>query len=134
MTWLQRYHVRLYLRNSIWILPAVGIVAALVSVSLVTRLDRSFGLEVNIHPDTARTIMGAVAGSTFTLVVLVSSTVLVSIQLASAQLTPRIIAMIYRDPFRKVALAPFDYTYTFSVTGPLRIHDLVPPIASYITA
>jgi len=134
MTWLQRYHVRLYLRNSIWILPAVGIVAALVSVSLVTRLDRSFGLEVNIHPDTARTIMGTVAGSTFTLVVLVSSTVLVSIQLASAQLTPRIIAMIYRDPFRKVALALFVYTFTFSVAVLVRIEDRVPLISSYIAA
>ena len=86
MSWLQRYHVRLYLHNSIWLLPALSIAAAIVSVALLARVDRSFGWEMNIHPDTARTIMGTVAGSTFTLVVLVSSTVLVSIQLASAQL------------------------------------------------
>src|SRR5215813_11019729 len=134
MSWLQRYQIRLYLRNSIWILPAIAIVAAIVSVALVTRIDRSFGWEVNIHPDTARTIMGTVAGSTFTLVVLVSSTVLVSIQLASAQLTPRIIAMIYRDPFRKLAIALFVYTFTFSVAVLVRIEDRVPLMASYIAA
>src|SRR5215813_8839864 len=134
MSWLQRYHVRLYLRNSIWILPAISIVVALASVALITRLDRSLGWEMNIHPDTARTIMGTVAGSTFTLVVLVSSTVLVSIQLASAQLTPRIIAMIYRDPFRKVALALFVYTFTFSVAVLVRIEDRVPLIAGYVAA
>jgi len=67
-------------------------------------------------------------------VVLVSSTVLVSIQLASAQLTPRIIAMIYRDPFRKVALALFVYTFTFSVAVLVRIEDRVPLISSYIAA
>jgi len=38
----------------------------------------------------------------FTLVVLASSTVLVAVQLASAQLTPRIIALIYRNPIRKL--------------------------------
>lgn len=134
MSWLQRYHLRLYLRNSIWLLPAFSIVLALASVAVVTRVDRSYGWEMNINADTARTIMGTVAGSTFTLVVLVSSTVLVSIQLASAQLTPRIILMIYRDPFRKIALALFVYTFTFSVAVLVRIEDRVPLIAGYIAA
>ncbi len=134
MSWLQRYHVRLYLRNSIWILPALSIVPAIVSVALVTSIDRHFGWQMNIQPDTARTIMGTVAGSTFTLVVLVSSTVLVSIQLASAQLTPRIVAMIYRDLFRKIALALFVYTFTFSVAVLVRIQDRVPLVAGYVAA
>ena len=134
MSWLQRYRLRLYLRNSIWLLPALSIVLAIASVALITRVDRSFGWNVNINPDTARTIMGTVAGSTFTLVVLVSSTVLVSIQLASAQLTPRIIAMIYRDPFRKIVLAVFVYTFTFSVAVLVRIEDRVPLVASYVAA
>lgn len=134
MSWLQRYHVRLYLRNSIWLLPAFSIVLALASVALISRIDQSLGWRVNINPDTARTIIGTVAGSTFTLVVLVCSTVLVSIQLASAQMTPRIIAMIYRDPFRKLALALFVYTFTFSVAVLVRIEDHVPLLASYVAA
>ena len=33
MTWLQRYTLWHYLRNSVWILPVFGMVAALVSVN-----------------------------------------------------------------------------------------------------
>ena len=134
MSWLQRYRIRLYLRNSIWVLPALSIVAALLAVALVVRIDHAFGWQMNINPDTARSIMSTVAGSMFTLVVLVSSTVLVAVQLASAQLTPRIIALIYRNPYRKVALALFIFTFTFSVAVLVRIEDRVPLVTTYLAA
>ena len=134
MSWLQRYHVRLYLRNSIWVLPALSIPAALLTVALAVRIDQAFGWQMNISPDTARSIMSTVAGSMFTLVVLVSSTVLVAVQLASAQLTPRIIALIYRNPFRKLALAFFIFTFTFSVAALVRIEDRVPLVTAYLAA
>jgi len=134
MNWLQRYHVRLYLRNSIWVLPALSIPLALLCVALVVRIDQAFGWQMNITPETARSIMSTVAGSMFTLVVLVSSTVLVAVQLASAQLTPRIIALIYRNPYRKLALALFIFTFTFSVGVLVRIEDRVPLITAYLAA
>ena len=37
MTWIQRYKLRNYVRNSIWILPVFGMVAALVTVTLTRR-------------------------------------------------------------------------------------------------
>ena len=134
MTWLQRYRIRLYLRNSIWVLPALSIVAALLAVTVVIRIDQAFGWQLKMNPDTARSIMSTVAASMFTLVVLVCSTVLVAVQLASAQLTPRFIALIYRNPFRKVALALFFFTFTFSVAVLVRIDDRVPLISSYLAA
>ena len=134
MSWLQRYRIRLYLRNSIWILPAISIPTALLAVTIVVRIDQAFGWQVNIGPDTARSIMSTVASSMFTLVVLVSSTVLVAVQLASAQLTPRIIALIYRNPYRKLALATFIFTFTFSVAVLIRIEDRVPLLAAYLAA
>jgi uncharacterized membrane protein len=134
MNWLQRYRIRLYLRNSIWVLPAFGIVAALLAVALLVRIDETFGWQLKMNPDTARSIMSTVAGSMFTLVVLVSSTVLVAVQLASAQLTPRIIALIYRNPFRKLALALFIFTFTFSVAVLVRIEDHVPLLTAYLAA
>jgi len=60
-----------------------------------------------MNVENVRVIMSTVASSTFTLVVLVSSAVLLAIQLASAQLTPRIIAMVYRNPYQKLAFAIF---------------------------
>src|SRR5437660_2500785 len=105
MSWLTRYRIQLYIRNSLWILPALSIIAALLAVSLTARIDAALGWRSTISPDTGRIIMSTVAASTFTLVVLVSSAILLAIQLASAQLTPRIIATIYRSPYAKVAFA-----------------------------
>ena len=134
MNWRQRYHFHLYVRNSLWILPAISIVAALVSVSLLTRFENAVGSHINVSVDNMRAIMSTVAGSTFTLVVLVSSAVLLAVQLASAQLTPRIIAMVYRNPYQKWAFALFVFTFTFAAALLLRIETATPRIASYIAA
>lgn len=134
MNWRQRYHFRLYVRNSLWILPAISIVIALVSVSLLTRYENAVGSHIDVSTDSMRAIMSTVAGSTFTLVVLVSSAVLLAVQLASAQLTPRIISMVYRNPYQRWAFALFVFTFTFSAGLLLRIEKATPLIASYVAA
>src|SRR5215471_1640034 len=134
MSWLLKYRIRLYVRNSLWILPTLSIVVALAAARAVVGFEIAVGNHSAISPDTARLIMSTVAGSTFTLVVLVSSAMLLAVQLASAQLTPRIIALIYRSPYGKLAFATFVFTFTFSVSTLVRIEDTVPLIASYISA
>jgi len=134
MNWSQRYHFRLYFRNSLWILPTLSIVAAMISVSALMRYEKSVGSYTSLSVDTVRLILGAVASSTFTLVVLVSSAVLLAIQLASAQLTPRIISLIYRTPYQKLAFAVFVFTFTFSLSLLARIENSAPLIASYAAA
>jgi uncharacterized membrane protein len=134
MNWRWRYHLKLYFRNSLWILPALSIVLALVTTSLLTRYEQSAGSHSSVSVESARVIMSTVAGATFTLVVLVSSAVLLAIQLASAQLTPRIISMVYRTPYQKLAFAIFVYTFTFSISVLARIDESTPRIASYLAA
>jgi len=92
------------------------------------------GWEANISRDTALAVMGTIASSTFTLVVVVSSATLVAVQLASAQLTPRIISLVYRVTVRKLTLAAFVFTFTFSVAVLVRIHGSVPLLTSYVAA
>lgn len=72
MSWLARYRLRLYLRNSMWIWPVVSIVAGLAAVDSVSRVEKALGLEANVSADNARTILSALAGSLFALVVLVT--------------------------------------------------------------
>src|SRR6185369_15995677 len=134
MNWLQRYRFRLYFRNSLWILPAVSIPAALLTVSMLTSYERAIGSQATVSAETARAVMTMVAASTFTLVVLVSSAVLLAVQLASAQLTPRIIALIYRNPQQKLIFALFIFTFTFSCSVLARIEDSAPRIATYVAA
>lgn len=134
MSWVSRHNLRLYLRNAIWIFPALSIVAGLVMVNLLSRLDLKLGWKMDISAETGRTVMGAIAASMFTLVVVGSSAVLVAVQLASAQLTPRIIAIVYRSTIRKAALALFVFIFTFSVGVLVRIEGSVPFLTSYFAA
>jgi uncharacterized membrane protein len=76
MNWLARYRFKLYVLNSIWIFPSLSIILALLTVVLLSRIDRALGWEMNISEDTARLIMGTVAASMFTLVVVGSSAIM----------------------------------------------------------
>jgi uncharacterized membrane protein len=134
MSWLTRHRLKLYIRNSIWVFPVLCIVAGLIAVMLLNRIDRAFGWELNVGADTARTVIGTVAASMFTLVVVASSAVLVAVQLASAQLTPRIIALVYRSSIRKFCISVFVFTFTFSVGTLVRIESSVPFLTTYVAA
>jgi len=134
MSWLDRHRLKLYLRNSIWVFPVVNIAAGLIAVALLNRVDRALGWEINLGADTARTVMGTVAASMFTLVVVSSSAILLAVQLASAQLTPRIISLVYRSRIRKLCISAFCFTFTFSVGALVRIESTVPLLTSYAAA
>src|SRR5712691_5598060 len=105
MTWLQRYRVQHYFANSIWLLPTLGTVAALLLVRLLYGIDEASAWHANLAPDTARAVLGTMAASMFTFVVFVCSALLIAVQLASTQLTPRIIAFVFRDSPTKLALS-----------------------------
>jgi uncharacterized membrane protein len=132
MTWLQRYRVRHYLRNSIWVLPVFGMAAAVILVRALHRLDEATGWQSAFQPDTMRAVLGTLAGSMFTFVVFVCSSLLLVVQLASAQLTPRIIAVLFKDRVTKVTLALFVFMFTFAISALLRIGDTVPQLTAEI--
>jgi uncharacterized membrane protein len=126
MTWLQRYRIRHYIGNSIAVLPVLGIVAALVTTWLLHRIEKSMGWESSLSPEAARIVIGTLAAAMLTFIVFLSSTLLVAVQLASGQLTPRIIAFVFRDPVTKFALTVFVFTFTLALAVLVRIEDKVP--------
>ena len=134
MTWLQRYHVRHYVENSIWILPVLGMLAAMLCVRLLHWVELSLNWESRLDPDTARAVLGTLASSMFTFVVFVSSALLVAVQLASAQLTPRIIGLVFKDPVNRLALTLFVITFTFSLGTLVRIKSSVPWLTTEVAA
>ncbi len=134
MTWLQRYQLRHYFTNSIWILPVLSMIAALTVVPLLHRGEQALGWEASIGPEAARTLLGTMASAMFTFIVFVSSALLVAVQLASAQLTPRIIAIVFRDPRTKFALTLFVFTFTFSLAVLVRIDTSVPLLTARLAA
>src|SRR5262249_2363435 len=67
MSWLQRYRVRHYISNAIWILPVCGMVAALASVRLLGWIEEAMGWQSGFDPDTARTFLQLLVGKGFNL-------------------------------------------------------------------
>jgi uncharacterized membrane protein len=130
VSWLQRYRIRYFIRNSIVVLPVLGIAAAIVTAWLVNSIEQRLGWESSYSAEAIRTVIGILAGSMLTFVVFLSSTLLVAVQLASGQLTPRIIGFIFRDPVTKLCLTVFVYTFTLSLAGLIRIETSAPLITS----
>ena len=92
MTWLQRYRLRYYVQNSIVVLPVLGIVAAVLTAALLHSVERRMGWHSDLSAEAVRTVIVTFAAAMLTFIVFLSSTLLLAVQLASAQLTPRIIA------------------------------------------
>src|SRR5262245_5565042 len=131
MTWLQRYRIRHYVAHSIWILPSLSMLAVLFVVRVVYWIDETTGLVSHVDPDAMRSLLGTLAASMFTFVVFVCSALLIAVQLASAQLTPRIIAFVFRDPVTKLSLSLFVFVFTFSLSVLIRIKTTVSLLSDY---
>jgi len=133
MTWLQRYKLRHYLQTSIWVLPAFGIVAALLSVRGFDWIEQIAGWQLESGANSVRDLLGTLAGSMFTFIVFLSSTLLLVVQLASAQLSPRIISVVFRDRVTRFALTLFAFTFTFTLAVLLRVQGAsVPPLTTQL--
>jgi uncharacterized membrane protein len=81
-----------------------------------------------------RAVLGNLAGAMFTLIVFVGSSLLLVVQLASAQLTPRIIGVLFREPVTKLALSTFVFTFAFAISALIRIGSSVPLLTAEVAA
>jgi len=132
MTWLQRYQFNSFLRNSVWLPPLLAMVAALLVHALGRRVDAMLGWTAVIGVEGARVVLGALASSMLTFIVFVFSILLLAVQLASAQLTPRIIATFYRNRVLKFSLTVFVFTFTYTLGVLSRIDESVPQISLWL--
>jgi uncharacterized membrane protein len=77
-------------------------------------------------------VLGTVASALLTSVVFVCSSLLVAVQLVSAQLTPRIINVVFRDSVTKLSLTLFGFMFTFFLASLLRIASIVPLLTAHL--
>jgi uncharacterized membrane protein len=134
VTWLERYRIRHYLQNSVVVLPVLGVVAAVVITWLIHSIERRMGLQSSLSVDTVRIVIGTLGAAMLAFIVFLSSTLLVAVQIASAQLTPRVIAFVFRDPVTKGSLAIFAFTFTLSLAVLVRIDNTVPLLTPKLAA
>ncbi|GAA2112309.1 DUF2254 domain-containing protein [Microlunatus panaciterrae] len=112
-------------RTSLWPVPTMGIVLALVGAILLMHLDRSVddllpsGLSSWVFgddSDAARSMLGSLASSLITVTSLTFSLTVVTLQLASSQFSPRLLRTFTRDPVVQRTLALFLGTFVFTLT------------------
>lgn len=129
MTWEQRYRLRLVARTSLVPWAVLALVAALIAAPAVRWLDGATGWTLfGYSPDGARAVLGALTASMLTFIVFVLSSTLIVVQLASGQMTPRIIAMVFAIPWVKVTLSVFTFTYAYTLAALGRVEDRVPDL------
>lgn len=134
MTWLTRHRVRHYVRNSLWIHPVCAMVLALILVRLLHWLEEAMDWRSDLDADTMRAVLGNLAGAMFTFIVFVCSSLLLVVQLASAQLTPRIIGTLFKDGVTKLTLSMFVFTFAFAMSSLVRISSTVPLLTAQTAA
>jgi uncharacterized membrane protein len=111
------------LRTSLWFVPSLLVVAAVVLFAITYALDRAvdnhdFGIPSWINtggPDAARTILTAIAAAVITVVGVVFSITILALQLASTQFGPRMLRNFIRDFGTQLTLGTFVATFVFSV-------------------
>jgi uncharacterized membrane protein len=137
MSWLQRYRLRTFLGSSLWFVPVLGMVVALVAAPALRRLDAATRFTLlGFAPDGARAVLAALAASVFTFVVFVLSILLVAVQIASANLSPRVIAVFLSSRPVRVCLGLMVFTFLYALAVLGRVEASVPqlPVAVAIGA
>jgi uncharacterized membrane protein len=135
MTWNHRYRIRSYLRSSLWIVPIGALGIEFIVWAFVYMLDArinwsglGFGLEG------ARVVGSTVITLTLSFVVFTFGSLLVAIQVASGQYTPRIIATtLLSDNVIRFTVGLFVFTLMFAIKSLNQMETTVPQMVTFIT-
>src|ERR1700761_5513877 len=134
------------LRTSLWFVPALEVVAAIVLFAGTLAVDRAAyhgdftlpGWVISGSADAARQILTTIAAAIITVVGVVFSIILVTLTLASTQFGPRMLRNFIRDRGTQVTLGTFVATFVYAVLvlasiGTGSHGDFVPHISVTVT-
>jgi uncharacterized membrane protein len=108
-----------YARGSLWVLPALSVVAALAAGAVLSAVN------VGVHsplafqgtPDDARNLLIGIAGTMVTVIALLLGLTVVALQLSSTQFSPRLLRNFLRDRPNQLVLSVFVATFAYSAAG-----------------
>jgi uncharacterized membrane protein len=119
MNWNYWYRINSYLRSSLWVVPFIAIPLELALTRLLHRLDGWLGWTLlGYAVPGAQALLQTIITAMLTFLVFTFGSLLVAVQIASGQLTPRIIATtLLRDGTVKYIVGLFIFTLFFSVSA-----------------
>ena len=135
MNWKKRYHLASYLRSSLWVVPVAAVVVEQVFAVIVYALDTRLGWKgMEFGLDGAKVVCNAVITLALSFVVFTFGSLLVAIQVASGQYTPRIIATtLLRDNVIRYTVGLFVFALLFAIKALDHLDTSVPQLVAFVT-
>jgi uncharacterized membrane protein len=129
MEWRSKYVIRSYIRGAVWVVPLLAYATSLILIRLLSWLDDwlDWNWSQTIEVSVAQQMLQVFVAAMLSFIVFTSSSMLVATQIASAQLTPRIIVTtLLRDNTIRAVIALFVLTFTFNLGVLARTQREVP--------
>jgi uncharacterized membrane protein len=135
MNWNKLYGLKSFLGSSLWIVPFIAIPFNIVATRILHWLDAWLGWTLMGYTvPGAQAVLQAIVTTTLSFVVFTFGSLLVAIQVASAQLTPRIIATtLLRNNVVKYTIGLFTFTLLFALSAQNRIEKDVHQLVMFLT-
>lgn len=117
LSWRARWRIYEYVRNSLWIVPALCVAIAVALGMVLPTVDENTTTTIGIHfsSDAARGVLGSLAGGMITFTGFVFSILLLAVQFGSSQFSPRMLRRFLRDPTTKLSLGVFMATFIYAL-------------------
>ncbi len=116
MSWRRVFRIRLYVRDSLWVLPLAGAMLGAVLGSVDVRIDESVHVppQFQYSASTATAVLAAIVGAMAALTGFVVTVTTLVVQMASGTFSARYMRLWYRDRMLKILLALLVGTLAFS--------------------
>src|SRR5262245_30172957 len=136
LVWGNVYRTTSYLRSSLWFVPFIAIVLVLAVVPVLRWLDAALAWRIiGLTNSGAESLYQSVITLTLSFLVFTFGSLLVAIQVASGQLTPRIIATtLLRNNVVRFSVGLFVFTLLFAIGTVARIETNVPHLVMWVSA
>ena len=117
MRCIRRYRLSSFRQSAIWLVPVIAMVLALVVNVILREIDQATGWAwFGFGPNGSRALLAMLAASMLSFLVFLFSALMIAVQIASAQLTPRVIATTFlQDRPVRLAIGLIVFTYTLSI-------------------
>ena len=136
MSWNQWYRISSYIKSALWVAPVVAMLLEQVALRLSFLTDKKLGWSLlELTRPEAQAILQAIITMTLSFIVFTFGSLLVAVQIAGGQLTPRIIATtLLRDNAVKYSVGLFVFTLLFAIGVVGRTDTTVYQFPVFVTA
>jgi len=136
MPWSFWYRFRSYTKSSLWIVPLIAIPMGLVVVRLVHWIDSWLSWQLlGLGAAGAQVLLQTIVTATLSFVVFTFGSLLVAIQIASGQLTSRIIATtLLRNDVVRYTVGLLIFTFLFALNALDRMAAAIPQLVLFVSA